>query len=763
MIPAQKHDNMAKKRITLLALCLSVCFTGIFHAESAAAEISSGRKKAEAAVSDEEKFIDGLLEKMTLKEKIGQLSQYVGRDLLTGPESEMLTDSLLERGMVGSILNVGGVDRLRELQEKNMEKSRLKIPILFAFDVIHGFKTLTPTPLAESCSWDLDMIYKSAQNAAIEASASGIMWTFAPMVDIARDPRWGRIVEGAGEDPFLASKIAEARVRGFQWNLGEPDALMACAKHFVAYGAPQAGRDYAPVDISNSTLREVYLPPYQACIDAGVETVMSAFHDLNGLPASGSRWLLTDVLRDQMGFKGFVVSDWAAVEQLVVQGVVKDKKEAGELAINAGLDMDMTDGVYNAYLEQSVKEGTVSEEVIDESVRRILRAKYRLGLFEDPYRFFSNERERREVKSSRLMEFSRDMGRKSIVLLKNENRTLPLSKDIRKIAVIGPLGDNQNELQGSWKARADAEDVVTVLQGIKNKLPDAEVTYAKGCDFAGEDRSGFAKAMKVAKGSDVIIMAVGEKALFSGESRSRAYLTLPGVQEELIDSLKTLGKPLVICLFNGRPLVLKKPNEAADALVEAWFPGTQAGNALADILFGDYNPSGKLTTSFPVFEGQIPNYYNYKRSGRPGDMEHSSTVRHIDLKNANLFPFGYGLSYTEFQYSNFICPAQFDDNGILKVSVDVTNTGEYDGEETVQVYVSDLVASMTRPVKELKGFKKVFIPKGETVRVEVEVYARDLGFWTNSMEYLVEPGDFLIMIGPDSENLQTKTASLQKI
>lgn len=754
---------MAKKRITLLALCLSVCFTGIFHAESAAAEISSGRKKAEAAVSDEKKFIDGLLEKMTLKEKIGQLSQYVGRDLLTGPESEMLTDSLLERGMVGSILNVGGVDRLRELQEKNMEKSRLKIPILFAFDVIHGFKTLTPTPLAESCSWDLDMIYKSAQNAAIEASASGIMWTFAPMVDIARDPRWGRIVEGAGEDPFLASKIAEARVRGFQWNLGEPDALMACAKHFVAYGAPQAGRDYAPVDISNSTLREVYLPPYQACIDAGVETVMSAFHDLNGLPASGSRWLLTDVLRDQMGFKGFVVSDWAAVEQLVVQGVVKDKKEAGELAINAGLDMDMTDGVYNAYLEQSVKEGTVSEEVIDESVRRILRAKYRLGLFEDPYRFFSNERERREVKSSRLMEFSRNMGRKSIVLLKNENRTLPLSKDIRKIAVIGPLGDNQNELQGSWKARADAEDVVTVLQGIKNKLPDAEVTYAKGCDFAGEDRSGFAKAMKVAKGSDVIIMAVGEKALFSGESRSRAYLTLPGVQEELIDSLKTLGKPLVICLFNGRPLVLKKPNEAADALVEAWFPGTQAGNALADILFGDYNPSGKLTTSFPVFEGQIPNYYNYKRSGRPGDMEHSSTVRHIDLKNANLFPFGYGLSYTEFQYSNFICPAQFDDNGILKVSVDVTNTGEYDGEETVQVYVSDLVASMTRPVKELKGFKKVFIPKGETVRVEVEVYARDLGFWTNSMEYLVEPGDFLIMIGPDSENLQTKTASLQKI
>lgn len=753
---------MAIKKISLFALCLAVCLTGIFQTEAAAADMAAGRKKAKA-VSEEEKFIDGLLEKMTLKEKIGQLSQYVGRDLLTGPKSEMLTDSLLERGMVGSILNVGGVDRLRAVQKKNMEKSRMKIPILFAFDVIHGFKTLTPTPLAESCSWDLDMIYQSAKNAAIEASASGIMWTFAPMVDIARDPRWGRIVEGAGEDPFLASKIADARVRGFQWNLGEPDALMACAKHFVAYGAPQAGRDYAPVDISNSTLREVYLPPYQACIDAGVETVMSAFHDLNGLPASGSKWLLTDVLRTQMGFKGFVVSDWAAVEQLVVQGVVKDKKEAGELAINAGLDMDMTDGVYNAYLEQSVKEGVVSEEVIDESVRRILRAKYRLGLFEDPYRFFSNERENREVKSSRLMEFSRDMARKSIVLLKNVNRTLPLSREIRKIAVIGPLGDNQNELQGSWKARADAEDVVTVLQGIKNKLPEAEVTYAKGCDFAGEDRSGFAKAMKVARGSDVIIMAVGEKALFSGESRSRAYLTLPGVQEELIDSLKTLGKPLVICLFNGRPLVLKKPNEAADALVEAWFPGTQAGNALADVLFGDYNPSGKLTTSFPVFEGQIPNYYNYKRSGRPGDMEQSSTVRHIDLKNANLFPFGYGLSYTEFKYSNFLCPEQFDENGILKVSVDVTNTGDYDGEEIVQVYVSDLVASMTRPVKELKGFKKVFIPKGETVRVEVEIDARDLGFWTNSMEYRVEPGDFLIMIGPDSENLQTKTASLHKI
>lgn len=753
---------MAIRKITLLALCLAVCFTGISQTEAAAADISSSRKKTET-VSEEDKFIDGLLEKMTLKEKIGQLSQYVGRDLLTGPKSEMLTDSLLERGMVGSILNVGGVDQLRAVQKKNMEKSRMKIPILFAFDVIHGFKTLTPTPLAESCSWDLDMIYQSAKNAAIEASASGIMWTFAPMVDIARDPRWGRIVEGAGEDPFLASKIADARVRGFQWNLGEPDALMACAKHFVAYGAPQAGRDYAPVDISNSTLREVYLPPYQACIDAGVETVMSAFHDLNGLPASGSKWLLTDVLREQMGFKGFVVSDWAAVEQLVVQGVVQDKKEAGELAINAGLDMDMTDGVYNAYLEQSVKEGKVSEEVIDESVRRILRAKYRLGLFEDPYRFFSNEREKREVKSSRLMDFSRDMARKSIVLLKNANKTLPLSKELRKIAVIGPLGDNQNELQGSWKARADAEDVVTVWQGIKNKVPDAEVIYAKGCDFAGEDRSGFAKAMKVAKESDIIIMAMGEKALFSGESRSRAYLTLPGVQEELIDSLKTLGKPMVICLFNGRPLVLKKPNEAADALVEAWFPGTQAGNALADVLFGDYNPSGKLTTSFPVFEGQIPNYYNYKRSGRPGDMEQSSTVRHIDLKNANLFPFGYGLSYTEFKYSNFLCPEQFDENGILKVSVDVTNTGDYDGEEIVQVYVSDLVASMTRPVKELKGFKKVFIPKGKTVRVEVEIYARDLGFWTNSMEYRVEPGDFLIMIGPDSENLQTKTASLHKI
>lgn len=753
---------MSIKSITLSALCMSVFITGFMHSDRAAADTPSPRKKTET-VSEEDKFIDGLLKKMTLKEKIGQLSQYVGRELLTGPESEMLTDSLLERGMVGSILNVGGVDKLREVQKKNMEKSRLKIPILFAFDVIHGFKTLTPTPLAESCSWDLDMIYMSAKNAAIEASASGIMWTFAPMVDIARDPRWGRIVEGAGEDPFLASKIAEARVKGFQWNLGEPDALMACAKHFVAYGAPQAGRDYAPVDISNSTLREVYLPPYQACIDAGVETVMSAFHDLNGLPASGSKWLLTDVLRDQMGFKGFVVSDWAAVEQLVVQGVVKDKKEAGELAINAGLDMDMTDGVYNTYLEQSVREGTVSEEVIDESVRRILRAKYRLGLFEDPYRFFSNEREQREVKSSRLMEFSRDMARKSIVLLKNDNKTLPLSKDIRKIAVIGPLGNNQNELQGSWKARADAEDVVTVLQGIKNKLPDAEVTYAKGCDFAGEDRSGFAKAMKVAKGSDIIIMALGEKALFSGESRSRAYLTLPGVQEELIDSLRTLGKPMVICLFNGRPLVLKKPNEAADALVEAWFPGTQAGNALADVLFGDYNPSGKLTTSFPMFEGQIPNYYNYKRSGRPGDMEYSSTVRHIDLKNANLFPFGYGLSYTEFRYSNFICPEHFDDNGILRVSVDVTNTGDYDGEETVQVYVSDLIASMTRPVKELKGFRKVFIPKGKTVKVEVDIHASDLGFWTNGMEYIVEPGDFQIMVGPDSERLQTKTATLDKI
>lgn len=758
---------MMKQKIFFRALTLATMLAMGFqplNAHTIAQKKKQTIKKESKKKVSEEEFINNLMQQMTLKEKIGQLSQYVGKELLTGPQSETLSDSLLKEGMIGSVLNIAGVKQLRELQQRNMEVSRLKIPILFAFDIIHGYKTIFPTPLAESCSWDLDLMYQTAKAAAIECSAAGIHWTFAPMVDVARDPRWGRIVEGAGEDTYLGCKVAEARVKGFQWNLWQPNSVLACAKHFAAYGAPQAGRDYAPVDISMSTLAEVYLPPYKACIDAGVETFMTAFNDINGMPASGSKWLLTDLLRNQWNFKGFVVSDWNAVVQLKTQGVTPDDAGAAIMALNAGLDMDMTDGLYNAHIANAVAQGKVSISTIDESVRRILRVKYKLGLFEDPYRFLNEKREKEVVKSKQLMDLALDASRKSMVLLKNDNKILPLSKDVKRIALIGPLANDQNELMGSWKARGEKEDVITVLQGLKNKLGDkTTIEYVRGCDWSKPDKSEFNKAVEAAKQADVVIAVMGEKALFSGESRSRAYLNLPGVQEDLLEALKATGKPLVSVLMNGRPLALPRVSNTVDAILEAWFLGTQSGNAIADVLFGDYNPSGKLTASFPYAEGQIPNFYNYKRSGRPGDMEQSSTVRHIDLKNANLYPFGYGLSYTRYDYAPFQCADTFDANGKLKVSVDVTNSGDYDGEEIVQVYVSDKVASMVRPVKELKGFKKVFIRKGETVKVEIEIDSRELGFWTNDMKYVVEPGEFTIMVGPHSEELQEKTVTLTAV
>lgn len=750
---------MNMKRIIAAVVCL-IGFSFAGFAQKSSPRVS--RKPVKNTLTDAEKetrFVRDLMKKMTLTEKIGQLSQYVGGELLTGPKSGAVSDSLFVRGMVGSILNVGGVDNLRKLQQKNMESSRLKIPILFAFDVIHGYKTIFPTPLAESCSWDLALMYETAKAAAIEASASGIHWTFAPMVDVARDPRWGRIVEGAGEDTYLGCKIAEARVRGFQWNLGKPNALFACAKHFVAYGAPQAGRDYAPVDLSLSTLAEVYLPPFKACIDAGVHTFMSAFNSINGVPATSNRWLLTDLLRKEWKFKGFVVSDWNAVQELKAHGVAETDEDAAMAAFNAGVDMNMTDGLYNRCLEKLVRENRIDMNEIDASVERILRAKYALGLFEDPYRFLDNQRESREVRSASAMALARKAAASSMVLLKNANALLPLSKQTKRIALVGPLANNRAEVMGSWKARGEDKDVVTVLEGIKNKLGSGtEVNYVQGCDFLDPSMSEFSAALEAAKQSDVIIAVVGEKALMSGESRSRAVLRLPGKQEALLDTLRKAGKPLVVVLMNGRPLCLESVDKQADAMLEAWFPGTQCGNAVADVLFGDIVPAAKLTASFPLTEGQIPNNYNYKRSGRPGDMPYSSTVRHIDVPNRNLYPFGYGLSYTTFSYGEMQCPTAFDDKGFLPVSVDVTNTGNYDGEEIVQLYVADKVASMVRPIKELKGFQKVFIPKGQTKRVEFKLNVKDLGFWNSLMQYVVEPGTFEIMVGTNSEELQKKEA-----
>lgn len=747
-----------KRTIAAVACVLGGLFVGNAHHVSTRQPQKRAQKELSAA-DKETRFVRDLMQKMTLTEKIGQLSQYVGGSLLTGPQSGALSDSLFVRGMVGSILNVGGVENLRKLQEKNMQASRLKIPVLFAFDVIHGYKTIFPTPLAESCSWDLGLMFETAKAAAVEASASGIHWTFAPMVDIARDPRWGRIVEGAGEDTYLACKIAETRVRGFQWNLGKPNSVYACAKHFVAYGAPQSGRDYAPVDLSLSTLAEVYLPPFKACVDAGVHTFMSAFNSLNGVPATGNRWLLTDILRNQWKFKGFVVSDWNAVQELKAHGVAETDADAALMAFDAGVDMNMTDGLYNRCLEEAVREGKLDMQAIDTSVERILRAKYALGLFDDPYRFLDVKRERREIRSEAVTNLARKAAASSMVLLKNDHATLPLSKQTKRIALIGPLANNRAEVMGSWKARGEEGDVVTVLDGIKKKLGNnVAVTYVRGCDFLDSSTHEFSAAFEAARQSDVVIAVVGEKALMSGESRSRAVLRLPGQQEALLDTLQKAGKPFVVVLMNGRPLCLEKVDKQANALLEAWFPGTQCGNAVADILFGDAVPSAKLTASFPLTEGQIPNNYNYKRSGRPGDMPHSSTVRHIDVPNRNLYPFGYGLSYTTFSYGEMQCPKQFNADGTLQVSVDVTNTGGCDGEEIVQLYVADKVASMVRPVKELKGFQKVFIPKGQTKRIDFTLNVCDLGFWNNSMQYIVEPGSFEIMVGPNSEELQKKEA-----
>ena len=747
-----------KRTIATVACVVVGLFVG--NAQHASTRLSQKRVQKELSAADKEtRFVRNLMQKMTLTEKIGQLSQDVGGSLLTGPQSGALSDSLFVRGMVGAILNVGGVENLRKLQEKNMQSSRLKIPVLFAFDVIHGYKTIFPTPLAESCSWDLGLMFETAKAAAVEASASGIHWTFAPMVDIARDPRWGRIVEGAGEDTYLACKIAETRVRGFQWNLGKPNSVYACAKHFTAYGAPQSGRDYAPVDLSLSTLAEVYLPPFKACIDAGVHTFMSAFNSLNGVPATGNRWLMTDILRNQWKFKGFVVSDWNAVQELKAHGVAETDADAALMAFDAGVDMNMTDGLYNRCLEEAVREGKLDIQAIDTSVERILRAKYALGLFDDPYRFLDVKRERREIRSEAVTNLARKAAASSMVLLKNDHATLPLSKQTKRIALIGPLANNRSEVMGSWKARGEESDVVTVLDGVKKKLGNnVAVTYVQGCDFLDPSTHEFSAAFEAAKQSDMVIAVVGEKALMSGESRSRAVLRLPGQQEALLDTLQKAGKPLVVVLMNGRPLCLEKVDKQANALLEAWFPGTQCGNAVADILFGDAVPSAKLTASFPLTEGQIPNNYNYKRSGRPGDMPHSSTVRHIDVPNRNLYPFGYGLSYTTFSYGEMQCPKQFNADGTLQVSVDVTNTGGCDGEEIVQLYVADKVASMVRPVKELKGFQKVFIPKGQTKRIDFTLNVRDLGFWNNSMQYIVEPGSFEIMVGTNSEELQKKEA-----
>ena len=705
-----------------------------------------------------EQRVDSVLRLMTLSEKIGQMNQVSSKEDPTGQLTECSNEEeLIRSGQVGSMLNVVGVERTRHLQEIAVNDTRLHIPLIFALDVVHGYKTISPVPLAESCSWDMDLIEKSARVAAEEATASGIQWTFAPMVDIARDPRWGRVMEGSGEDPYLGSAIAKARVRGFQGtDLSAYNTMAACAKHFVGYGAAEGGRDYNTVDISKQRLRELYLPPFSAAADAGVATFMNSFNEVMGVPATGSTYLVRDILKGEWNFPGVVVSDWGSVAELIPHGVAEDKCDAAQLAVTAGCDMDMEGYCYVSSLEKLVREGVVSESLIVDAVRRILRLKFDLGLFDDPYRYCDAEREKAEILSAEHRKVVREMACKSIVLLENREGILPLDNRCKNIGIVGPLADNPDDMLGSWCARGDGKDAIGILQGIKQAVgKGVRIRYAKGCEIEGDDRSGFSEAVQVAENSDVVIVCVGENRFMSGEAASRTRLTLPGVQRELLKAIKETGKPIVLLLSNGRPLVLDWEKENIGTIVECWQLGSEAGNAIADVLFGKYNPSGKLTMSFPYNEGQIPVYYNAKSTGRPYVPNVRYVTRYLDCPNVSLYSFGYGLSYTRFEYGELKLDKDTMFPGEkLRIDVSVANVGNYDGEETVQLYIRDVCSKITRPEKELKGFKKVFLKKGERTDISFELSLADLEYVLADGSRESDPGLFEVFVGGNPDDVK---------
>ena len=716
-----------------------------------------------------EQKIDDLLKQMTIEEKVGQMNQYNGFWDVTGPAPEGGSAEKkyehLRKGWIGSMLNVRGVKDVRAVQKIAVEDTRLGIPLIIGFDVIHGYKTLSPIPLAEAASWDMEAIKKSAETAAIEASASGINWTFGPMVDISRDARWGRVMEGAGEDPFLGSKVAEARVKGFQGdNLADVNTIAACAKHFAAYGFSESGKEYNTVDIGTSTLYNMVLPPFKAAVDAEVRTLMNSFNELNGVPATGNSYLQRDILKGAWHFDGFVVSDWASINEMITWGYAKDKREAAKKAATAGSDMDMEGYVYIEELAQLVKDGVVSESIVDDAVRRILRVKFELGLFDDPYKYCDETREKETIGNQKNHEAVLDMAKKSIVLLKNDNHLLPLKKEGQKIALIGALASDKSSPLGSWRIAADDNTAVSVLEGMqaytKNKL-----VYAKGADVATEkaefvkevkinttDKSGFSEAITVAKQSDVVVMVLGEEGFQTGEGRSRTNLLLPGVQQELLEEVYKVNPNIVLVLNNGRPLAINWANEHIPAIVEAWQLGTETGNAVAQVLYGDYNPSGKLPMTFPRNVGQVPIYYNYKNTGRPTNNDGNVFWSHYtDVEKTPLYPFGYGLSYTTFEYSNLeLNGNSFKIGDDINVSVTLKNTGNLKGKEVVQLYIRDLFASVTRPVKELKGFELVELEAGETKTIHFTLNNKTLGFYGNDGTYIVEPGDFKVFVGGSS-------------
>lgn len=708
--------------------------------------------------SEMDTFIDSLINVMTAEEKAGQLTLYTSGWDITGP---VLRDDYMDElraGRAGNLFNAHTVDYARNLQRIAVEETRLGIPLLFGLDVIHGYKTTFPIPLAEASSWDMDIIEKSAHLAAKEAASAGINWTYNPMVDIARDPRWGRIAEGNGEDPYLGSLIGAAKVRGIQGtDLSDPTTILACVKHFAAYGASQAGRDYHTVDMSDRELRQNFLPPYKAALDAGAATVMTSFNELDGVPASGNHYLMTEILRNEWGFDGFVVTDYTSINEMVPHGVVANLKEAAELAFNAGVQMDMQGGVYSEYIPELLAEGKIKEADLNEYVRQVLEMKYKLGLFDDPYKYLNKEREQSTLYSQEMMDHSLLAGKESIVLLKNEpagrasENLLPLSKNTRSVALIGPLADNHKDMLGTWHVAGDETKVITLLEGIKKTAPNVKINYARGADFNGDNQSGFAEALAAARRSDVVIMAIGEDYTQSGEAASRSEIGLPGPQQELIEAIHALGKPVVAVVMAGRPLTIEWIDEHIPAVMNAWHLGTMSGQAIAETLFGDHNPGGKLTITFPKNVGQIPVYYNMKNTGRPFDANNKYTSKYLDVSNEPLYPFGYGLSYTTFEYSNLkLSSNELSNDGSITVNVTVKNIGKYEGKEVVQMYIRDMVGSVTRPVKELKGFEKISLTPGESKQVSFTISTDDLKFYTRDMSFKAEPGDFKVFVGTSS-------------
>jgi beta-glucosidase len=703
--------------------------------------------------------VDSVLSLMTLDEKIGQLNQ-LSFGIGWGPTIKATVPdeykAQIRDGKIGSFLNAIGAEFTYELQKVAVQESRLKIPLIFGLDVIHGFKTTFPVPLGEAATWQPEIIEMSAHYQAIEAASAGIHWTFSPMVDIARDPRWGRIMEGSGEDTYLGSLMASARVRGYQGNLSDLN-IIACVKHYAGYGGAEGGRDYNTVDISERTFRDVYLPPYKAGVDAGAHTLMASFNEIGGIPASGSKYLLNDILRDEWGFKGFVVSDWNSIGELIPHGFASDLKHAGEISLNAGLDMDMESRSYITHLKQLVDDGKVDESTIDESVKRILRIKFMLGLFDNPYAYCQKEREQKNIMTNDIKLASLEVAKRSFVLLKNDKNILPLKKDYKKIAIIGPFANNSEDPIGGWGGLGDSADVTTVLEGFKNFVVDggAQILFSKGCNINDQDKTGFKDAITKAKKSDIIILCVGESRDQSGEASCRSTLDLPGVQEELAKELFKTGKPIIAVLMNGRPLSINWLNDNANAILETWFAGTMAGDAIAKVLFGDYNPSGKLPATFPRTVGQVPIYYNHKNTGRPGDVDNHFTSKYLDLPLTPLFPFGYGLSYTTFEYNGLnLSTNKITEEDSIVVSVKVKNSGKYEGEEVVQMYVQDLVGSVTRPVKELKGFKKIMLKRGEEKTINFTIHEKDLRFTAANMKFKSEPGLFKVYVGTNSVDVK---------